>query len=342
MHDDPRTPSSFLDQHEHTGFFRSPQTHLQRLFPESPQVRIIAKLDLLQMTGSTKERTAASLLRGLVERGELGPGGTVVESTSGNLGTALARQCALSGHRFVAVVDETANSAAVRTMRAYGAEVDVVPTPPDGNRLAARVARVRSLLAQIPGSATTDQYGSPDNPAAHESSTMPEIVAALGAPPDRMYVATSTTGTVLGCQQAILRHGWPTELIAVDAEGSVLFGGDAGPRQLPGLGAGFVTDLSRRARPDAVHRIGEREMIIGCRLLARREGILAGASTGAIVAAVGRDIGELPAGTRVAMLVHDSGVPYHPTVYDDAWTAERIGPVRDIEAALSRANPFAR
>lgn len=324
----------------HDAFIPSPLTSLDRLFGARSAVQVIAKLDLLQVSGSTKERTAASLLAGLMERGDLTPGGTVVESTSGNLGSALARQCALLGVRMVAVVDEFANVAALQAMKAYGAHVVRVPTPEDGNRLRARVRRVAELLEEIPGAVTTNQYGNADNARAHDLTTMPEFVAALGAPPDRMYVAVSTTGTLLGCQRAIERAGWPTVLVAVDAAGSVLFDGERGERRLPGLGAGFVTELSQHARPEAVRRISELDMVKGCRMLARREGILSGASTGAIVAAIGQDLESLDVGTTVGMLVHDGGLPYLPTVYDDEWVAGNLGDVDAIEAALERANPF--
>ncbi len=321
----------------HHSYLPTPLTRLDRLFPGSVPA-IHAKLENLQPAGSVKERTAAALLAGLVRDGLLAPGGTVVESTSGNLGVALARLCSLSGYAFVAVVDERANVAACRAMQAYGALLERVPTPADGNRLAARVARVAELLRTIPGAVTTNQYGNPDSPAVHATSTYPEIVADLGAPPTHLYVATSTSGTLLGFQQAVAAVEHEVELVAVDAEGSALFGGTPGERLLPGLGAGFETALSQSARPDVVHRIPEAEMVVGARLLARREGILAGASTGAIVAALGRDLARLPDDARVVIVVHDTGVPYLPTVYDDAWVAENLGVVA---VAPDDTNPFA-
>jgi cysteine synthase A len=103
-----------------------------------------------------------------------------------------------------------------------------------------------------------------------------------------------------------------------------LFGGETGVRKLPGLGAGFETTHSKMAQPDEVRRVDEADMVRGCRLLARREGLLVGASTGAVLAAIGQDIGYLPNNSVVAMLVHDSGTPYLPTVFDDAWVGREI------------------
>lgn len=323
----------------HRGHLPTPVSQLDKLFPGSG-VHLHAKLDQLQLSGSTKERTAGFLLDALEISGGLMPGGTVVESTSGNLGMALARQCTQRGYGFIAVVDDRANRAVTTTMAAFGAQVDQVRTPADGNRLRARVERVGQLLAQLPGAVTTNQYGNAANPAAHANTTLPELVASLGGPPDHLYVAMSTTGTLLGCQQGIERAGWNTRLVGVDAEGSALFGGALGERKLPGLGAGFATDLSQQAHPDAVRRVSEGDMIRGCRLLARREGLLTGASTGAIVAAIGRDLPSLSRGATVAMLVHDGGSAYLPTVYDDEWVRAEIAGAEQVLAETSAPNPF--
>jgi len=299
------------------------------------------KLDSLQLAGSTKERTAYSLLTGMITRGELAPGGNVVESTSGNLGIALARQCTLLDVHFTAVVDERANEAACQMMRAYGARVDLVATPPDGNRLRARRERVTHLLSCLPGAVTTSQYSNPDNPRAHREGTLPELVESLGRPPTRLYVAMSTTGTLLGCQQAILEQDWDTELIGVDAQGSVLFGGEPAERKLPGLGAGVVTELSEQANPDLIVRIDEADMVLGARLLAQREGLLAGASTGAIVAAIGAHTNDLGSGDTVAALMHDGGTAYLPNLYNDEWVAAELPGARLDAATLRIPNPFA-
>lgn len=312
--------------------FATPTVRLDKLF-DVPDIQVFAKLDSLQLSGSTKERTAASLLDAFISSGRLAPGGTVIESTSGNLGISLSRQCIMRGIRFIAVVDENANSSALQIMRAYGAEVDLVLNPADGNKLAARRQRVQDLLAQHPGAVTTNQYGSPDNPAAHYSSTMPEIMKALDGNLDFLFVATSTTGTLLGCQNYVREHQLSTQLVAVDAVGSVLFDGESALRRLPGLGAGVVPELSLQTNPDHVLRIKEIDMVRGCRRLAHREGILAGASTGAIVAAMDQMLPEIPAGSRIAFLVHDSGVPYLHTVYDNDWVKENLGEVPENSGA---------
>ncbi|WP_425860978.1 pyridoxal-phosphate dependent enzyme [Arthrobacter sp. TWP1-1] len=303
---------------------------VSRLF-EHHDITIYAKLDLLQLAGSTKERTANGLIEELLGSGQLHAGGMIIESTSGNLGIALARQCVVRGIKFIAVVDENANPLALELMKAYGATVDRVVTPAAGNKLAARRQRVQELLAKHAGAVTTNQYGSLANPRAHFSTTMPEIVAGSGGNLDYLFVATSTTGTLLGCQQYIRAQGLDTKVVAVDAIGSVLFGGESGIRRLPGLGAGILPELASAAEPDMVFQIPEIEMVRGCRLLARREGILAGASTGAIVAAMGQLVPTLDAGARIAFVVHDTGVPYLQTVYNDEWVRSTLNEEPELE-----------
>lgn len=303
----------------------TPLVRLSRLV--GPSRDVFAKLESVNPGGSTKDRPAESMLADALASGRLTRGGTVVESSSGNLGMALARSCAVAGVRFVCVVDSRANRSALAVMRAFGAEISEVtePDPETGDLLTARVARVQQLLERIPGAVNLHQYGNPANPAAHQRGTMPEIAEALDHRLDVMLAAVSTTGTIGGCSRYLREHGMDTRLVAVDAVGSVLFGGEAGQRRLPGMGAGFVTELSTQVEPDQVERVGELECIAGARLLARREGILAGASTGGCVAALARVVQQLPQAQRIAMMVHDGGMPYLQTVYDDTWVRETLG-----------------
>lgn len=311
----------------HHGPLVTPTTRLDRLFPHS-SAQVWVKLDHLQISGSVKERSAAGLIEGLGRRGELHRGTTLVASTSGNLGVAVARQAAVRGLDFVAVVDSLTNRATVQAMKAFGATVEMVDNPADGNRLAARMARVQALLDELPDAVEIDQYGSDDNPSIHQRTTLPELVAQIGAVPTDLYVAVSTVGTLLGCQRALAEHGWATRVVAVDAAGSALFGGVVGPRLLPGLGAGVVSTHASRAFPDAVRRVSDADMIRGARRLARTEGLLCGASTGAVVAALESDLASdaamLGPDRVIAMIAHDSGVPYLDTVYDDDWVAREV------------------
>ncbi|MGC0365586.1 2,3-diaminopropionate biosynthesis protein SbnA [Rhodococcus sp. 27YEA15] len=254
--------------------------------------------------------------------GRLHRGQTVVESSSGNLGLALARACTTRGLRFICVADTRTNRATISMMRALGADVRIIdsPDPETGELLTARIREVKRIVADNADTVNLDQYSNAANPRAHRDGTMTEIVDALdGKGPDHLFAATSTTGTVSGCRQLVDARKLPTRIVAVDVEGSALFGGPPGPRTLPGMGAGQQTSMSRHSRPSSVVRVSEQDCIRGCRLLARREGVLAGASTGGVVAALRRSLPNVDAGETVVLIGHDSGISYAETVYDDRW-----------------------
>ena len=303
----------------------TPLTPLARLFPRD-DVRVLAKLENRNPTGSAKDRSALGIIRDAWEAGRLKPGTVVVESSSGNLAMAAARLARLLDFRFECVVDPRANARTVAAIEAYGAKVHRVtePDPETGDFLVARLRLVRSLVEEIPGAISLDQYSNVAAIRAHAEGTMREIVDAAGAP-DRLYVATSTTGTIGGCLRLVTDEHLPTEVVAVDAEGSVLFGGERGRRMLSGYGAGFVPPLSEHSQPARVARVDDLSAIAAARALVRAEGLLAGASTGAVMAAALREYDSLPAGATVVVMVHDGGMAYLDTVYDDDFVAEHFG-----------------
>lgn len=289
--------------------------------------RVWAKFEAANPGGSAKARPAAAMVEDALERGRLVPGGTLVESTSGNMGVGLAQACGYHGLSLICVVDMRATPGNVRTMRALGARVVVVtePDPVTGDLLVARLAMVRRLLDEHPGAYWPDQYANPANPAAHAAGTMCEIDEALEGRLDVLLVATSTAGTVAGCIDHLRAAGRDTRVVAVDALGSALFGGTRGTRRLPGLGAGVVTPLSQAAGVDEVVRVDDLDCVVGCRRLARREAILAGASGGGVMSALERVAPGLGAEARVAVILPDGGSGYLETVYDDGWVERELG-----------------
>lgn len=304
----------------------TPLIRLDRLLLRD-DVTIWAKLEYFNPGGSAKDRTATAIVDAARAAGLLPPGASIVESSSGNLGMALAREAQLGGWDFHCVVDPRANNQAVATMTAYGATVHVVeePDPDTGDWLSARRKLVTELLAEIPDSLSLDQYSNRAAFDAHADGTMTEILDTLGHAPDQLLVAMSTTGTVGGCLRRLSHTEAHTKTIGVDAAGSVLFGGRRGERRLPGFGAGVVPELSRQICPDEVDRISDVDSVAGARLLARREGILAGASGGAVTAALASRAADLSPGEEVVIIIHDAGGAYLDTVYNDDWTREMLG-----------------
>lgn len=304
-------------------------TPLVRLvrYPERADVSLWAKVEALNPGGSSKARPAERMIAAAIENGSIGPDTTVIESTSGNLGVGLAQSCAARDIRLICVVDSRADRLKLQKMEALGAEIREVtePDPQTGDLLTARLALVDRLVAEIPDSYRPDQYSNAHSVAAHAEGTMREIDDALGGEVDVLLVATSTTGTLRGCCDLLAARGRTTEVIAVDAQGSVLFGGERGTRHLPGHGAGVQTELSRAAWFDRLVRITDLDCVVGCRRLAAREGILAGASSGGVLSAFDAVSSSLDPGARCAAILADGGEGYLDTVFDDDWVASTLG-----------------
>jgi N-(2-amino-2-carboxyethyl)-L-glutamate synthase len=304
----------------------TPLVELRR-YRRDRDIRVWAKLEASNPGGSIKDRPAARMLDDALAEGLVGPGSTVIESSSGNMGVGLAQACRYHDIHLICVVDTRAHETNVRTLRALGADVRVVscPDPKTGDLLAARLALVQHLLETTPGAFWPNQYASASNPAAHSAGTMREIDEALGGDLDYVFVATSTTGTLRGCSDYLRAHSRETQVVAVDAVGSALFGGVRALRQLPGFGAGVETQLSRTADFDRLVRVSDLDCVVGCRRLVAREAIFAGGSSGAVAAALDVVAPDMPDGSRCALIFPDGGAGYLRTVYDDEWVATKLG-----------------
>ena len=321
---------------------RTPLVRLRRLLDAPGGPRVFAKLESANPAGSAKDRPAAAMVGDALARGDLRPGGTIVESSSGNLGVALAQLARWHGLDFVCVVDPRVSTTNARLVEAYGGRLHRV-TEPDretGDWLVARQAAVRDLVESMPGAWCPDQYSNPLNPAAHAAGTAREILEALDGRLSALLVATSTTGTLAGCQRHLREAGVGAEVVAVDAVGSVLFRGSRAKRLLPGFGAGSVPPLAAGVEPDRLVRVDDLDCVVGCRRLARREALLAGASGGGVISALDAVAADYGSRDTVVVVLHDHGERYLETVYDDAWVSAELGCDPDrLEALVSRRLP---
>lgn len=311
----------------------TPLVRLRRLFGGGdPQV--LAKLELLNPGGSVKDRPARFFVEAGLRDGTLRPGTRLVESSSGNLGIALAMAARVHDLAFTCVVDPHITPTNLRILEALGAEVDMVRDRDEqGSYLRTRIRRVRELVASVPGALWVNQYANARNWQAHYHLTAREVLAQLDGPVDHLVVPVSTTGTILGLARR-LRLAFPgLRVIAVDAVGSVIFGGHPGRRLLPGHGAGRVPELLRPEEIDAVVQVTDREAVRGCRRLVEREGILAGGSSGAVVTALVRLRDQLPARSRVLVVLPDRGDRYLDIVYDGSLDGSVEGSVEDVTDA---------
>ncbi|GAA3486438.1 2,3-diaminopropionate biosynthesis protein SbnA [Streptomyces cremeus] len=313
---------------------RTPLVALDRLFPPA-RFQVYGKCERFNPGGSIKDRAARSMIEHALSTGELVPGvSTVVESSSGNLGIALAQLCNFYRLALICVVDPRTTAQNLALMQAYGARVEVVDRDPaTGEYLPARIERVRTLLAHVPDAYWPNQYANERNALAHHD-TMREICEVLPGGPDHLFLAAGTTGTLRGCVEYIQRHGLTTKVVAVDAVGSVIFGPPAPwehghRRSIPGHGAAVVPPLARPGLADRVVKVTDLDCVRGCRRLLAQESVLAGGSSGAVVAALLDAASWIEPGSTCVAVLPDGGDRYLDTVYSDTWVASRFGTAPD-------------
>ncbi|MFK3733898.1 PLP-dependent cysteine synthase family protein [Streptomyces sp. NPDC088090] len=283
-----------------------------------PQPGFWAKLEG-HGVGGMKARAAVSMLLGAEERGELLPGAPVVESTSGTLGIGLAFAGQALGHPVVLVGDVELEPSMRQLLRAYGARLELVERPAaEGGWQAARLARLRELLALLPDAYWPDQYNNPDNSAGYAP-----LAAELASQLDHLDVLVCSVGTGGHSAGIIgpLRRRWPElRLIGVDATGSTIFGQPARPRLMRGLGSSIHPRNIAYDAFDEVHWVGPAEAVDACRRLARSAFVSGGWSTGA-VALVAAWAARVQPGAVVAGVFPDGPHRYLGSVFDDGFVA---------------------
>ena len=282
------------------------------------RTRVISlKLDGCSRWGSIKGRTALALLASIADR--VDARSTVVESTSGNLGVALAGICRDLGIAFTAVVDSRLPPAMAVRLAEYGARIVEVERSDDGRHLQRRLARVQEILRGDPHALWTNQYENPASVAVHRWWTGPELGRQVRPDLQAMFAPVSTGGSFAGLSAFLAQHRPQVACTAVDVRGSTIFGGPAGNRLLTGIGASKPSAfLGGPARPPHV-MVADVDAIAVCRTLARDAGISVGGSSGATIAGCLRVLGERPDLTRVLCLCPDMASNYAETLYDDAW-----------------------
>lgn len=301
--------------------------HILRPTPHVPLavagMDLFAKLEYVNPVGSIKDRSAYWILKCAAERGEICEQTTVVESSSGNFATALAALTHLLGIGFIPVIDPNISGTYEAFLRRFCPRVAKVTKRDDtGGFLKTRLAMVEHLCATIPDTYWTNQYGNPDAVEAHYRLTAGEICAAFDSL-DYAFIAVSTAGTIAGVSRRLKERYPKIRIIAVDSEGSAIFGGAPHKRHIPGIGSSIVPPLLAAARIDDFVLIPERETIEACWELLMTHGLFVGGSSGTAFAAVKRLAPKITGSRRptVLFLCADRGMPYLDTVFDPAWVA---------------------
>ncbi|MFJ2821750.1 2,3-diaminopropionate biosynthesis protein SbnA [Streptomyces toxytricini] len=301
-----------------------------------PDVSVLLKLEGLNPAGSVKLKTAVALVESAETAGGLPAGTRLIESSSGNLGVALSVVCAARGYPLTVVTDPNAARPAVRAMESLGTEVvEVSQRDAHGGYLGTRLDLIRRRLAAEPALVWLNQYANQANAAVHRERTARSVHRELGDL-DILFVGAGTTGTLMGCVQYFAEHSPRTRVVAVDAAGSVTFGGSAAPRFIPGLGTSRRPEIFTDSGAFEKVLVEEADSIAMCRTVAARYGLLVGGSTGTVLAAVQRLAPTLAPGCRVAAISPDLGDKYLDTVYSDTWVAERYTEIPDL-AGLGHA-----
>lgn len=285
---------------------------------------IFLKLEGSNPTGSMKDRTGLALIRQIEENDLITGRPVIVESTSGNLGVALALLCKARGYDFLAVVDPKTTPENLEKMRLLGAQIEVVNRPDEtGGYLLSRLARIRELCAQSASYIWTNQYGSPANPLIHFTTTGPEIYRQMIGKVGAIFIPVSTGGTLAGVARFFREVSPSTQIIGVDACGSVVFGTPPGPRKLNGIGSSRPSSFLSSDLYDAFMLVRDEEAFAFCRFLSLATNVKVGGSSGAVLSACAKYLAAHPQMEQVVCLCADDGENYASSIFNDEWLKQQ-------------------
>jgi cysteine synthase len=273
---------------------------------------VLAKLEFYNPAASVKDRIGIAIVDAAEAAGALKPGGTIVESTSGNTGIALALVAAARGYKAILTMPSSASTERRAVLRAYGAQV--VLTPPEGGMVAA-IAKAKEIVATTENAVWAQQFTNPANPDIHYTTTGPEIWDDTDGNVDVFVAGVGTGGTVTGAGRLLKERNPELKIVAVEPSASrVLAGGEPGPNKIQGIGASFIPEVMDLSIVDEIFDVSFEDAIRVARALATDEGILAGMSGGAAVHAA-IEIAKRPenAGKNIVVIVPDFGERYLST-----------------------------
>jgi cystathionine beta-synthase len=310
---------------------KTPLVRLNRV-GRSASCPIYAKLEFLNPGGSIKDRIGITMIREAEQTGRLKPGGTVVESTSGNTGVGLAIACAIKGYKAIFVMPDKMSQEKIQLLRAFGAKVVITPTAvaPDDPRSYYSVAN--RLVADTPNAILANQYHNPENPQSHYLTTGPEIWEQTQGRVTDVIIGMGTGGTISGVGRYLKERNPRIRIVGVDPTGSILLETwqegripddvEATTYKVEGIGEDFLPSALDLSVIDEVLRVTDKESFLWTRRLVKEEGIFSGGSSGSAVAAAVRYTQGLSSDRLVVVVLPDSGSRYLSKVFDDKWMRE--------------------
>lgn len=296
---------------------------------------VFLKLESQNFSGSIKGRTALSLIASLEERGVLGSGKTLIESTSGNLGVALAMIARNKGYRFIAVIDPKTTDENVQKLKKFGAEIEFVAESDEhGGYLLSRLRRIRELCQRNTELVWTNQYENPANPTAHFTTTAPEIWEQMNRDVGAVLVPVSTGGTLAGVGRYFRQYSPNTQVVGVDAYGSIVFEDTPSPRKLTGIGASRKSSFLSKELYDDYFLIRDEPTFAFCHALKEVTGITIGGSSGATLAAAYQFLLKNPSVERIVCLCPDGGDNYLNSIYNPEWIQANNFKTEDVSKLI--------
>jgi cystathionine beta-synthase len=287
---------------------------------------IYVKLEYMNPAGSMKDRVGLHVIRNAERRGMLGPGGTVVEATSGNTGTGLAMVASIRGYKCTFVVPDKVSQEKIATLRAYGAKVVICPTAVDPGDPRSYYSVARKIVEETPGAFYANQYHNPANPEAHYLSTAPEIWEQTGGEFDVFLCGMGTGGALSGCGRYFKERNPAVKIVGIDPIGSLFYEYVKTGRltkafsfYVEGIGEEFLPSTMNLDLLDDVVQVDDRECFLMTRELVRREGIFCGGSCGAAVVGAIKYAQALPEPMRLLVLMPDGASNYLSKIFNDDW-----------------------
>ena len=322
----------------------TPLVRMRRAVPDTP-CEVLAKLEMLNPGGSVKDRPAIAMIDAAERDGQIEPGGTIIEPTSGNTGVGLAMVAAQRGYRCIFVMTDKVSDEKVQLLQAYGSEVVVCPVavaPEDPDSYYSTAER---LVRETPGAYRPNQYFNQMNPLAHEQTTGPELWRQTGGRITHFIAGAGTGGTLSGVGRYLKRQNPAVQIVAADPEGSVFSGGSGRPYLVEGIGEDFWPETYHPEVVDRVIAVSDQASFDMARLVSHREGLLIGGSGGTAVCAAAEVARDCDPDDVVVVLLPDSGRSYLSKVFNDDWMASHgflIGEhpcVKDVLDAKGGALP---
>jgi cystathionine beta-synthase len=306
--------------------------------------QLFVKLENQNPTGSIKDRIALSMIEAAERDGQLEPGGTIVEATAGNTGLGLALIAAAKGYRCILIIPDKMSQEKIAHVRALGAEVRIVRSDVTRGHPEYYQDYAARLAEEMPGAFYVNQFGNPANPEAHERTTGPEIWEQMRHDVDAVVVGVGSGGTITGLSRFFnrVKPRRGIEMVLADPQGSILYEHvktqkvvEAGSWAVEGIGEDFVPDIADLSYVTDAFEISDAESFAVARELLRKEGILAGSSTGTLLAGALRYCRQQTTKKRVVTFVCDTGNKYLSKMYNDFWMAEQGFGQRPSQGDLS-------